>query len=115
MVDHIFLKKRQKQRRREGSLFTNKNILRLIAVSAVMLGGFLYFIGDPTTAICENGCENTHSVGTWVLGFLIIFGTIIGVAALFGSLLAIVKWSRGGSQSSFASLLDAPEDKTDNT
>lgn len=113
MADHIFLKKRQKQRRREGRLFTNKNILRLVFVSAVMLGGFLYFIGDPTTAICEDGCESTYSLGAWILGFFIIFGSVIGVAALFGIVFAMLKWSRSDSDSTFSSLLDTSAEDTE--
>lgn len=104
MVEHIFLKKRQ--RRRKDGFLTAKNIFRIMLVSVLTLAGFLYFIGDPTTAICENGCESEFSPGIWMLGFLIIFGSIILLAALVGALLAIRRWADGSDSGAFSVLMN---------
>ena len=111
MAEHLFIKKRQRQRKRRDGFLTTKIIVRLIIVSAVLLALFLNFIGDPTISICDEGCESQFSFGTWVLGFLMIFGAVIGLAGIVGALIAALKWSRRNSSGSLAALMnDEPDD-----
>jgi len=112
MPEHIFIKKRQRQRKRRDGFLTTKLIVRLIIASAVLLVLFLNFIGDPTMTICENGCESEFSVSAWALGILMIFGGIIMMAGIVGAALAFLKWSRRNSGGSLAALMD--EDQNDN-
>lgn len=106
MSDNIFIKKRQRQRKKRDGFLTTKIILRLIIVSVVLLLLFLNFVGDPTVTICENGCDSEFSIGTWALGLAMIFGAIILMAGLVGAGFAVLKWSRGNSGSSFADIMD---------
>ncbi len=106
MPEHIFIKKRQQQRKRRDGFLTTKLIVRLIVVSVVLLVLFLNFVGDPTVTICENGCESEFSFGTWVLGFVMIFGGIIMMAGIAGALFALLKWSRRNSGGSLAALMN---------
>lgn len=106
MPDHIFIKKRQRQRKKRDGFLTTKLIIRLIIVSAVLLVLFLNFIGDPTVTICENGCESEFSFSTWALGILMIFGGVIMIAGIVGALLAFLKWSRRNSGGSLSALMD---------
>lgn len=105
MAENIFIKKRQRQRLKDGFV-TFKLILRLIVASVLLLLGFLYFVGDPTTTLCENGCESEFSLGIWVLGFALIFGGIILLGGLVGGLVAFLRWTRGGSGGAMTSLID---------
>lgn len=106
MPEHIFIKKRQRHRKRRDGFLTTKVIVRLIIVSAVLLALFLNFIGDPTVSICEEGCESKFSFGTWVLGFIMIFGAVIGLAGIVGALIATLKWSRRNSSGALTALMD---------
>lgn len=110
MPEHIFIKKRQ--RRRGRHFLTTKVILRLMVASLLTLGGFIYFIGDPTTTLCENGCESQHSLMAWIAGFFMIFAGIIALAGLTGALFAFLRWTRGSGDSAFAHLMD--EEKNGN-
>lgn len=110
MTEHIFIKKRQQQRRKSGTLLTTRNALRLIVVSILTLAGFLYFIGDPTTAICESGCESKHSLASWTLGFFMIFATIIAFASGIGAIFGFLRWQRSRNGQSFSALVE--EDDT---
>lgn len=112
MAEHLFIKKRQRQRKRRDGFLTTKIIVRLIIVSAVLLALFLNFIGDPTVSICEDGCESQFSISTWVLGFFMIFGTVIGLAGIVGALVATLKWSRRDSGGSLAALMNEEQDKS---
>ena len=107
MVEHIFVKKRQ--RRRTGNLLNTKNAIRLVVISLLTLGGFLYFVGDPTTRLCDGGCESTHSLTSWVLGFVIMFAAIIAVASCIGAIFGFIRWQRSKSTRSFSSLIDENE------
>lgn len=106
MAEHIFIKKRQQDRRRSGTLLNTRNALRLILISILTLGGFLYFIGDPTTAICEQGCESQHSLGAWTLGFFMIFAAIIAAASGIGAVFGFLRWKRSRTGQSFSALVD---------
>ncbi len=111
MSDNIFIKKRQRHRKRRDGFLTTKIIIRLIVVSVVLLVLFLNFVGDPTVTICENGCESDFTIGTWALGLAMIFGGIILIAGVVGAGFAVLKWSRGGSGSSLADMMEDGQDK----
>lgn len=89
------MKKRQRARQRD--LFTLKNIFRIMLVSVLVFAGFMYFVQDPTTALCEGGCESQHSLASQVLGFFFMFAGIILVAGLVGGLFAYLRHSRSAS------------------
>ena len=112
MSENIFIKKRQRQRKRRDGFLTTKIIVRLILVSVVLLVLFLNFVGDPTVTICENGCESEFTIGTWVLGFFMIFGGIILMAGVVGALLAFLKWSRRNSGGSLAALMNDDQNES---
>ncbi len=112
MPEHIFIKKRQRQRKRRDGFLTTKLIVRLIIVSLVLLALFLNFVGDPTVTICENGCESEFSFGTWALSFFLIFSGIILVAGVVGALIAFLKWSRRNSGGSLTALMSDNHDDT---
>ncbi|WP_262693732.1 hypothetical protein [Kordiimonas aquimaris] len=107
MVEHIFVKKRQ--HRRSGNLLNTKNAIRLIVASLLTLGGFLYFVGDPTTGLCEGGCESQHSLTAWVFGFFIVFASIIALASCIGAIFGFIRWQRSKNTRSFSSLMDESE------
>lgn len=109
MAEHLFIKKRQRQRGK--SLFTTKNALRLVLVSLLTWGGFLYFVGDPTIGTCVDACESEHSLGIWILGFFMIFAGVILFASIIGGIFAFLRWQRGGNENSFSSLMENNPDK----
>ncbi len=105
MAENIFIKKRQKQRRRENFL-TIKLILRLVVASVLMLLGFLYFVGDPTTSMCENGCESEFSLATWIFGFFILFAGVAVLGGLVGGLVAFLRWKRRDSIGTLTAMME---------
>lgn len=111
MAERLFMKKRQ--RSRGNGFLTNKVIVRLIVLSALMLGGFLYFIGDPTTPLCEGGCEGPHSLMAWILGFFMIFAAIIALAGVTGALFAAFRWARRDSGGSLSELMQQDQQEDD--
>lgn len=113
MAEHIFIKKRQRHRKRRDGFLTTKIIVRLIIISAVLLVLFLNFIGDPTVAICEDGCESQFSFSAWALGFFMIFGAVIGAAGIVGALIATLKWSRRNSSGSLSALMNEDENNNE--
>lgn len=95
MTDRLFMKKRQRSRSRD--FFTLKNIFRIMLVSLLVFAGFMYFVQDPTTALCEGGCESQYSLASQILGFFFMFAAIILVAGLVGALFAYLRHSRASS------------------
>ncbi len=65
--------------------------------SVLLWLGFMYFVGDPTTGVCENGCESEFSFKTWALAITMIFGGIILVGGLTGALIALMRRNRDSS------------------
>lgn len=96
MSENLFIKKRQRDRRKQNFL-TVKLILRLVVASVLLWLGFLYFVGDPTTAICENGCEGEFSLGTWIAAAAMVFGAVVVVGGLTGALIAFLRSGRSNS------------------
>ena len=95
MAEHLFIKKRQKERRKQTFL-TVKLILRLIFASAFLLLGFHYFVGDPTEGLCAaaNGCESEYSIATYAVAALVMLGVVIILGGLTGALIAYLRRNR---------------------
>lgn len=107
MSESLFIKKRQRDRRKH-SFLTIKLILRLVVSSVLLWLGFMYFVGDPTTSVCENGCESEFGFNTWALAIVMIFGGIILIAGLAGALIALIRRNRASS--SLSVFLDEKDD-----
>lgn len=95
MAEHLFIKKRQKDRRKHTFL-TVKLILRLVLASGFLLLGFHYFVGDPTDGLCAaaTGCEREYSIATYVIAALIMLGGVMVLGGLTGALLAYLRRNR---------------------
>lgn len=102
MAEKLFIKKRQKDRRKH-TFMTVKLILRLVVASVLLMLGVLYFFGDTGSDACVNGCEGQYSLTTWVLAFLMIFGVVIVLGGLTGALIAYMRRNR--SSGSLTSLI----------
>ena len=104
MSENVFIKKRQKERRKQ-SFLTVKLILRLVVASVLMWLGFLYFVGDTSDGQCVGGgCEAEYSLATYALAGLIMLVAVIALGALVGSLIGYLRRSR--STGNFSSFVD---------
>lgn len=74
-----------------------RNIFRIMLVSLLVFAGFIYYVGDPTTALCDGGCESQQSLTGQVLGFFLMFLGVIAGAAVVGALFAYIRRSRASS------------------
>ncbi len=93
MSENLFIKKRQKERRKHTFL-TVKLIMRLVFASALLLLGFHFFVGDPTDGLCAAGCESEYSLATYVYAALIMLGAVIVLGGLTGALFAYLRRNR---------------------
>ena len=91
MSENPFIHKRQRQRAKKTALLSTRNIFGLIAVMLAAYAAFRLWVGDPTTAICENGCESLYSLAAWVLGFFILFAAVIAAGAVVGLIIAFIR------------------------
>ncbi len=91
MSENLFIHKRQRQRAKKTALLSTRNIFGLIAVMLAAYAAFRLWVGDPTTAICENGCESLYSLAAWVLGFFMLFAAVIAAGAVVGLLVAFLR------------------------
>jgi len=112
MSDNQYIKKLQ--RARGKSLVTTRNIILIIILSGAVYAGFYMEYGTIDDAACEGTCENLHSLRSWVLGFLMIFATIIAAGALVGALVGFFKWSRKDSGGTLSGLVQGKKDDTPN-
>ncbi|WP_417464149.1 hypothetical protein [Kordiimonas sp.] len=91
MSENPFIHKRQRQRAKKTALLSTRNIFGLIAVMLAAYAAFRLWVGDPTTAICEDGCESLYSLAAWVLGFFMLFAAVIAAGAAVGLLVAFIR------------------------
>jgi len=109
MSDNQYIKKQQ--RARNKSLITTRHILILVLLSVAIYAGFYFEYGIIDDGTCEGTCENLHTVRSWVLGFIIMFGVIIAAGALIGGLVSFLKWNRNRKGDTLSTLLDNQEKK----
>ena len=107
MSENLFIKKRQKERRKQ-SFLTVKLILRLVVASVLMWLGFIYFVGDTSEGQCVGGaCEAEYSLATYAIAGLIMLIVVIALGALVGSLISYMRRRR--STGNFSTFVDQPE------
>jgi H+/Cl- antiporter ClcA len=102
MSEHLFVKKRQRQRRRAAGAVTTRHILGLILLCLAAYAAFRIWVGNPMESLCGDDCESMHSLLAWVLGFAMIFLAIIAAGAVGGVVLALVRKRRGETGGNFA-------------
>lgn len=109
MAENVFIKKRQKERRKQTFL-TVKLILRLVVASVLMWLGFVYFVGDTSEGQCVGGgCEAEYSLATYAIAGLLMLLAVIVLGAAVGALISYLR--RGRSSEGFSSYLDMPNDQ----
>lgn len=107
MAENVFIKKRQKERRKQTFL-TVKLILRLVVASVLMWLGFIYFVGDTSEGQCVGGaCEAEYTLATYAIAGLIMLLAVMALGALVGSLISYMRRSR--SADSFSKFVDQPD------
>tara|TARA_R110002096_G_scaffold424331_1_gene632153 strand:+ start:616 stop:954 length:339 start_codon:yes stop_codon:yes gene_type:complete len=92
MSENTFIQKRQRERARP--FLTLRIIFGLIFLSLMVWAGFYFEYGSIGDANCDGTCESLHSLGSWVLGFSLIFLGVISLGALAGGLFSLLRWSR---------------------
>lgn len=107
MSENPFIYKRQRQREKKTALLSTRNIFGLIAVMLAAYAAFRLWIGDPTTAICEDGCESLYSLATWVLGFFLLFAAVIAAGAVVGLLIAFIRRRTQAGESAITGMQEA--------
>lgn len=109
MAENVFIKKRQKERRKQTFL-TVKLILRLVVASVLMWLGFVYFVGDTSEGQCVGGgCEAEYSLATYAIAGLLMLLAVIALGALVGSLVSYLRRSR--SDGNFSAFVETPDDQ----
>ncbi len=106
MSDNQYIKKQQRVRAR--GLLTTRNIFSLIFLSVIIYAGFYFEYGDIGDSSCEGACENTHSYGAMILGFLMIFLGVIAAGGIVGAFIAFLKWSRGQQSDALSTFTGSP-------
>ena len=84
---------RKKRIERNKTFFTRKNIYRLMLMSALMCGAFVFWAG-------RTGFEG-ETLFVAALGFFMMFAGVIALAFVGALLLMLVRKLRGGRPSSF--------------
>ncbi len=109
MAENVFIKKRQKERRKQTFL-TVKLILRLVVASVLMWLGFVYFVGDTSEGQCVGGsCEAEYSLATYAIAGLLMLLAVMVLGAAVGALISYLRRDR--SSEGFSSYLDTPNDQ----
>ncbi|MCJ9428281.1 hypothetical protein [Kordiimonas marina] len=101
MSEKVFIEKRK--RGRAGAIVTTRQIIVLLVLAITVYGGFRFWVGNPYAALCGDDCGSMHSLTTWILGFAILFGIVLVLAAIVGILAALFRRSRS---SAFTDRLD---------
>ena len=116
MVEHIFINKRKKQRKKNTLLLSVRVILSLISLSILVYIGFASFVGNPNDIECVGECEASIGIGTWLLALAIMFAVVIAAGALLGLLISVFKRITGSdkSVSPFAQVIERAQDENRN-
>jgi|GEM_PF-6804280 len=110
MSDNSYIHKLQ--RARTKAAVSTRIILMLIVISGLVYAGFYFeFAGFGEETCGAVACENTHSLTSWILAAIMIFASIIAVAAVVGGLFAFFKWTRRNRMDTLSLLLE--ENKKD--
>lgn len=114
MSENLLIKKRQRQRRRNGINLTTKHLLGLVVLALVTYGAFRVWVGNPWESVCGDDCESMYSLLAWIMAFGMIFGAIIAAGAVVGVIVALVKRRNSESgKSPFAAQKNATARATD--
>ncbi|NVJ98727.1 MAG: hypothetical protein HWE25_11275 [Alphaproteobacteria bacterium] len=102
MSENPLIKKRQRERKRDGINLTTKHLFGLILLGLVTYGAFRVWVGNPWESVCGDNCESMYSLLAWVLAFAMVFGAIIAAGAVFGVIISLIKRRSADKQSPFS-------------